>query len=235
MPTLECLPHDSPMCQFFNCSVCRAHINMKADASSTMSSPISQPPPSATGTGNMENAPSPSGSEESHQPEKAPAVPAYQTFGPDPTKFNDPTIYHIRDITEETPEDLKKEILGVARYPKSELQDLTPGTPPDRDFSNPKPQTQVNAGVFANYVEPYVRPLTEEDMSFLKERVCSNLRKGVLRLLIYISRLIVSRHSKCPVVARGTTRRSGLTKTEPWPLIPQLRSFHLTSLVVAWI
>ncbi|KAH7065445.1 histone acetyltransferases subunit 3-domain-containing protein [Macrophomina phaseolina] len=140
------------------------------DASSTMSSPISQPPPSATGTGNMENAPSPSGSEESHQPEKAPAVPAYQTFGPDPTKFDDPTIYHIRDITEDTPEDLKKEILGVARYPKSDLKDLTPGTPPDKDFSNPKPQTQINASVFANYVEPYVRPLTEEDLSFLKER-----------------------------------------------------------------
>ncbi|KAL1620978.1 Transcriptional regulator [Diplodia seriata] len=113
---------------------------------------------------------SPSGSEDSHQPEKAPAVPAYQTFGPDPTKFDDPTIYHIRDITDDTPEELKKEILGVARYPQSELKDLTPGTPPDKDFSNPKPQTQVNASVFANYVEPYVKPLTEEDLSFLKER-----------------------------------------------------------------
>ncbi|KKY25927.1 putative transcriptional regulator ngg1 [Diplodia seriata] len=92
------------------------------------------------------------------------------TFGPDPTKFDDPTIYHIRDITDDTPEELKKEILGVARYPQSELKDLTPGTPPDKDFSNPKPQTQVNASVFANYVEPYVKPLTEEDLSFLKER-----------------------------------------------------------------
>ncbi|OMP82564.1 Chromatin-remodeling complexes subunit NGG1, partial [Diplodia seriata] len=138
--------------------------------SSTISSPISQPPPSATGTGHVDNAASPSGSEDSHQPEKAPAVPAYQTFGPDPTKFDDPTIYHIRDITDDTPEELKKEILGVARYPQSELKDLTPGTPPDKDFSNPKPQTQVNASVFANYVEPYVKPLTEEDLSFLKER-----------------------------------------------------------------
>ncbi|KAK8162350.1 histone acetyltransferases subunit 3-domain-containing protein [Phyllosticta citrichinensis] len=139
------------------------------DASSTISSPISQPPPSATGTGNMDRA-SVSGSEDSHQPEKAPAVPAYQTFGPDPTKFDDPTIYHIREIADDTPERLKKEILGVATYPKSDLKDLTPGTPPDRDFSNPKPQTQVNANVFANYVEPYIRPLTEEDLSFLKER-----------------------------------------------------------------
>ncbi|KAK8187466.1 histone acetyltransferases subunit 3-domain-containing protein [Phyllosticta capitalensis] len=139
------------------------------DASSTISSPISQPPPSATGTGNMDRA-SVSGSEDSHQPEKAPAVPAYQTFGPDPTKFDDPTIYHIREIDDDTPESLKKEILGVATYPKSDLKDLTPGTPPDRDFSNPKPQTQVNANVFSNYVEPFIRPLTEEDLSFLKER-----------------------------------------------------------------
>lgn len=123
----------------------------------------------------MENAASPSGSEESHQPEKAPAVPAYQTFGPDPTKFDDPTIYHIRDITDDTPENLKKEILGVARYPRSDLKDLTPGTPPDKDFSNPKPQTQVNASVFANYVEPYVRPLTEEDLSFLREKVSATM------------------------------------------------------------
>ncbi|KAK7541221.1 histone acetyltransferases subunit 3-domain-containing protein [Phyllosticta citribraziliensis] len=143
--------------------------DMHKDASSTISSPISQPPPSATGTGNMDRA-SVSGSEDSHQPEKAPAVPAYQTFGPDPTKFDDPTIYHIREIADDTPERLKKEILGVATYPKSDLKDLTPGTPPDRDFSNPKPQTQVNANVFANYVEPYIRPLTEEDLSFLKER-----------------------------------------------------------------
>ncbi|KAF2139968.1 uncharacterized protein K452DRAFT_299937 [Aplosporella prunicola CBS 121167] len=144
-------------------------VDVHKDASSTISSPISQPPPSATGT-KMEDAASPSGSEESHQPPPAPAVPAYQTFGPDPTKFDDPTIYHIREVTDDTPEYLKKEILGVAVYPQDDLHDLTPGTPPDKDYSNPKPQTQINATVFANYAEPYIRPLTEEDLSFLKER-----------------------------------------------------------------
>jgi transcriptional adapter 3 len=63
-----------------------------------------------------------------------------------------------------------KEIYCVAEYPISDLHDLTPGTPPDKDFSNAKPATQVNATVFANYVEPYIRPLTEEDVAFLKER-----------------------------------------------------------------
>lgn len=208
-------------------------INAAPDASSTISSPISQPPPSATGTGHVENAASPSGSEDSHQPEKAPAVPAYQTFGPDPTKFDDPTIYHIRDITEDTPEDLKKEILGVARYPKSELKDLTPGTPPDKDFSNPKPQTQVNASVFANYVEPYVRPLTEEDLSFLKERVSSALDHGCSSRLTY-GRGTVSRRFKCPGVAHDTTKRYGPMKMGPWSWIHQWRNFHQTNLGAAW-
>lgn len=63
-----------------------------------------------------------------------------------------------------------KEIYCVADYPPSDLHELTPGTPPDKDFSSAKPPTQVNASVFANYVEPYIRPLTEEDVAFLKER-----------------------------------------------------------------
>jgi transcriptional adapter 3 len=63
-----------------------------------------------------------------------------------------------------------KEIYCVADYPPSDLHDRTPGTPPDKDFSNAKPPSQVNASVFANYVEPYIRPLTEEDVAFLKER-----------------------------------------------------------------
>lgn len=139
------------------------------DNSSTISSPMSQPPPSATGTG-PPDAPSPSGSEASHQPPPAPAVPQYQTFGPDPSKFDDPTIYHIRDVTPGMSEEEKKEIFSVAEYPSSDLHHLTPGTPPDKDFSNAKPPSQINASVFANYVEPYIRPLTEEDVAFLKER-----------------------------------------------------------------
>ena len=63
-----------------------------------------------------------------------------------------------------------KEIYCVAEYPPSDLHDRTPGTAPDADFSNAKPASQVTASAFANYVEPYIRPLTEEDMAFLKER-----------------------------------------------------------------
>lgn len=65
----------------------------------------------------------------------------------------------------------KKEIFCVARFPKDDLTSLIAGTPPDKDFSNAKPANQVNANTFAAYIEPYLRPLTEEDMAFLKERV----------------------------------------------------------------
>ncbi|KAF2268286.1 hypothetical protein CC78DRAFT_530202 [Lojkania enalia] len=144
-------------------------VDVHKDNSSTISSPISQAPPSATGTGPAD-APSPSISEASHQPAPTPAVPQFQTFGPDPSKFDDPTIYHIRDITPGMTEEEIKEIYCVAEYPPSDLHELWPGTPPDKDFSNAKPASQVNATVFANYVEPYIRPLTEEDVAFLKER-----------------------------------------------------------------
>lgn len=133
---------------------------------SAMSSPLSQQPPADA----PQDPASPSGSDVSHQPAPAPAVPQFQTFGEDPVKFDDPTVYHIRDVTPGMTDEEKKEIYSVAVFPPSNLHDKIAGLPPDKDFSNAKPATQVNAGVFANYVEPYIRPLTEEDVAFLKER-----------------------------------------------------------------
>lgn len=68
-------------------------------------------------------------------------------------------------------EEEKKEIYCVSQYPHDDLSNLIAGTPPDKDFSNAKPSNQVNANTFAAHVEPFLRPLTEEDMAFLKERV----------------------------------------------------------------
>lgn len=99
------------------------------------------------------------------------AIPQAQTFGEDPTTFDDPTVYHIREMHLDLTEDEKKEILGVTSYPQDDLHDLTPGTPPDRDFSNAKPANQVTSTQFAHYLEPYVRPLAQEDIAFLEERV----------------------------------------------------------------
>ena len=83
-------------------------------ASSTSSlSPPSFTSPTAAGAGDplsAEGSPESSDSSDSHQPEPAPAVPQYQVFGPDPLTFDDPTIYHIREITPGMTCDEKREI-----------------------------------------------------------------------------------------------------------------------------
>lgn len=109
-------------------------------------------------------------SDDSHQPEPAQLVPQFQVFGPDPLKFDDPTIYHIREVTPETTDEMKREIYSVAHFPPSDLSHMMAGIPPDKDFSNAKPTNQVNANTFLTWVDPFVRGLTEEDIAFLKEK-----------------------------------------------------------------
>ncbi|KIX07188.1 uncharacterized protein Z518_01841 [Rhinocladiella mackenziei CBS 650.93] len=97
-----------------------------------------------------------------------PPIPQ-QGFFPDPLA-PDPVIYHIREVTPGMSDAEKREIYSVTAYPAKDLSDQIAGTPPDKDFSNTKPTNQVAANTFLTYVEPYVRPLTEEDMAFLRER-----------------------------------------------------------------
>ncbi|KAJ4545015.1 Transcriptional regulator [Exophiala dermatitidis] len=97
-----------------------------------------------------------------------PPVP-HQGFFPDPMA-PDPAIYHIREVTPGMTDEEKKEIYGVTAFPTKDLSDEIAGTPPDKDFSNAKPTNQVAASTFLTYVEPYVRPLTEEDVAWLRER-----------------------------------------------------------------
>lgn len=91
-------------------------------------------------------------------------------FGSNPLKFDDPTIYHIREVTPDMTDEDKKEIYSVAVFPRSDLRDKMAGTPPDKDFSNAKPANQVSANTFQAYIEPFVRPLMEEDIAWLKEK-----------------------------------------------------------------
>jgi len=119
-----------------------------------------------------------SSSDDSHQPPPAASIPQYPTFGADPLAFDDPTVYHIREVIPNMTDEEKKEIYGVALFPKNDLSDLIAGVPPDKDFSNAKPSNQVNANTFQSYLDPYLRPLTDEDMAFLKERV-GNLSHSV--------------------------------------------------------
>ena len=119
-------------------------------------------------------------------------------------------------MTPNTTEEEKKEILGVAEYPQDDLHDQTCGTPPDRDFSTAKPSNQTNFSVFSNYVEPYIRPLTEEDIAFLKERVrLIRCRAWCLTKNANIDnfRVIESRLSSCRGKGHVTIERYGPKKT----------------------
>lgn len=110
-------------------------------------------------------------SDDEHQPAPAPATTHLTTFGEDPWVFPDPTEYEIKPITPGMSEDEKKKIFSVADYPHDDLADKIPGTPPDEDFSTKKNiGTQVQANTFATYVEPYLRPFTEEDLAWVRER-----------------------------------------------------------------
>ncbi|KAJ5139621.1 hypothetical protein N7448_003029 [Penicillium atrosanguineum] len=147
--------------------------NAGSDDSSSLSPPSMLSPNGAAAGADGAAAPGSPGSdssEDSHQPEPQPAIPQVQIFGENPLRFDDPTVYHIRDVTPDMPDDEKKEIYSVARFPKSDLVHMMAGVPPDKDFSNAKPSNQVSANTFQAYIEPYVRPLTEEDIAWLRER-----------------------------------------------------------------
>lgn len=111
--------------------------------------------------------------ESSSEDEGAPPrreLPQSQTFGDDPSTFPDPTVYEIRAIEPGMTDEEKKEIYSVATYPRSDLGNMIAGDPPDKDFSNAKPSSQINFTTFSSYIDPYFRPFAEEDLAFLRER-----------------------------------------------------------------
>jgi hypothetical protein len=169
----------------------------------SLASPIAGPsnPPDVIGSPLSDN------SSEPHQPEPAPAIHQYQVFGPDPLKFDDPTIYHIREVTPGMTDEEKNAIYCVAQFPRGDLSHMMAGTPPDKDFSNAKPTNQASANSFTSYIEPYVRPLTEEDIAFLKEKVsCRFLH---LLITLTLSRVIALLHSLYRDAERHITLRYG--------------------------
>ena len=150
------------------------------DSASSSLSPVAVATPAATGMDidekekeKVNDAEDSDSSLDEHQPPPAPAIPTQsQVFGEDPSTFPDPTNYEIPDYRsiKDIPRSKKKEIFSVAYFPEEDLENLIPGTPPDKDFSNAKPTNQVQSNTFATYLEPYFRPYTEEDLAFLRER-----------------------------------------------------------------
>jgi len=72
---------------------------------------------------------------------------------------------------EHTAPDEIRHSLGVASYPTTDLTKEMPGIPPTEDFSKVKPQNQVTHDTFLKYIEPYFRPFTEDDLTFLRQQV----------------------------------------------------------------
>lgn len=86
--------------------------------------------------------------------------------------FDDPTVYEILPVTDDMTDEEKKEIYCVSSFPHDDLHEFIAGTPPNKDFSNAiKPNNQVAFNTFNAYLENYLRPLKEEDIGFLNERV----------------------------------------------------------------
>ncbi|KAF4979452.1 hypothetical protein FDECE_18050 [Fusarium decemcellulare] len=141
------------------------------DASSSLS-PAAAASPSAMDvdkkTKTEENEEESSSEDEGAPPRRE--QPQAMTFGEDPSTFPDPTVYEIRPTYPGMSDEERKEIYSVATYPKSDLADLIAGDPPDKDFSNAKPSSQINFTTFSTYVEPFFRPYSEEDLAFLRER-----------------------------------------------------------------
>lgn len=73
---------------------------------------------------------------------------------------------------EHTPASEIKRRLGVSLFPTTDLLKDLPGIPPTEDFSKAKAQNQVSHDTFIKTIEPYFRPFTEDDLTFLRQRVC---------------------------------------------------------------
>ncbi|QPG74907.1 hypothetical protein FOA43_002245 [Brettanomyces nanus] len=62
-----------------------------------------------------------------------------------------------------------KQKLAVTDFPQSDLKDYLPGEIPTKDLSVNRPTNQVAFNSFQNYVEPFFRNFTDEDVSFLRQ------------------------------------------------------------------
>ncbi|KAK7404141.1 Transcriptional regulator [Neonectria punicea] len=148
------------------------HKHSRNDSASSSLSPAAVASPSAMEVdekAKKEEEEEESSSEDEGAPPRR-ELPQSQTFGEDPSTFPDPTIYEIRPVHPGMSDAERKEIYSVATYPRSDLADLIAGDPPDKDFSNAKPSSQINFSTFSTYVDPFFRPFSEEDLAFLRER-----------------------------------------------------------------
>lgn len=154
-----------------NTSLPELSASRRDSASSSLSPPAGPATPDAgNSVSNTAIVDDDDDSSDERQPAPAPSIPQVAYFGSDPTSFDDPVDYELRKVEPwMTPDEIRK-VCSVADYPKKDLADLGPGTPPDKDYSNAKPTNQVQASTFQTAIEPYLQPLHEGDLAWLRAR-----------------------------------------------------------------
>ena len=106
-----------------------------------------------------------------------PAQPTYQpidlaSISPPHKPFLDRDYVAAENLDlEQLPPAEIKQRLGVSQYPTTDLLKELPGIPPTDDFSKAKAQNQVSHDTFIKTIEPYFRPFTEDDLTFLRQQV----------------------------------------------------------------
>jgi transcriptional adapter 3 len=63
----------------------------------------------------------------------------------------------------------------VSQYPTIDLSKELPGIPPTDDFSKVKVQNQTSYDTWLKTIEPYFRPFSEDDLTFLRQQVYNPL------------------------------------------------------------
>ena len=204
-------------------------VSGRSSSSLSEASPLASPstaPPVERGS-NRATPSSSTSSDDAHQPPPAASLTQYQTFGPNPLTFDDPTIYEIREVTDDMTDEEKKEIYCVASFPHDDLKDLIAGTPPNKDFSNAvKPNNQVQYNTFTSYLDNFLRPLKEEDIGFLNERV-SYMIISLVHLLTGFPRVIGQLHSLCLDEGNAIIARFGLKRMAHCPESHQNKTGYL--------
>ena len=109
-----------------------------------------------------------------------PAHPIYKPIDlahlpPPPRPILDRTYLAAENLDFEhtSPEDIER-LLGVSQYPTTDLSKDLPGIPPTDDFSKVKVQNQTSYDTWLKSIEPYFRPFTEDDLTFLRQQVCQS-------------------------------------------------------------
>lgn len=150
-----------------NASVNRKRAASHASGSSGLSSPNPTSPSTLTAAKNE-------AVEEEEDVEPAPMRGDIRFFGNDPSTYIDDVRYQVPPITPDMTKEEGLEIASVASMPwpvgRDTLLRYAPVEPPHDDFSGGKPSSQVQASTWQTWVEPYLRPLIEEDMALLRDR-----------------------------------------------------------------